>query len=284
MSRKIVIPGVTFTGPALRDDPIINAGSLLLVDVNHPVAPWASIPAAGALIPNIARAQASTLIGSTADADVCPVITTGRTPPAITLTSKGSLRMASTGPVNGWHIKYPPAIIGYIKANPAHRLGLCLWCGLDGPSTAVVSGIWTYLTTDSRSTTDNTKSSYSRFSPTSSSMNSAGSSGTQSPSGNTTVSPREIVASSGTSDDNGATAVTAQKCSRIIGTGNVPASPTMAGIPNGAGASLVFHRFYLEDLTASGRTLAALTAADQALYQAAFAAGGRYSATEYTGV
>jgi len=69
------------------------------------------------------------------------VIATGGTPPAITFTSKGSLRMAVTAAVNGWHIKYPPAIIDYIKANPAHLLGLCLWCGLDGPSTAAVSGI-----------------------------------------------------------------------------------------------------------------------------------------------
>jgi len=56
----------------------------------------------------------------------------------------------------------------------------------------------------------------------------------------------------------------------------------MVGIPSGAGASLVFHRFYLEDLTLSGRTLDALTGAEQAVYQAAFAAGGRYAADDYT--
>lgn len=41
-------------------------------------------------------------------------------------------------------------------------------------------------------------------------------------------------------------------------------------------ASRVLYRWYLEDLTVSGRTYAEVLAADYALYQQAFGVGGRY--------
>jgi hypothetical protein len=52
-----------------------------------------------------------------------------------------------------------------------------------------------------------------------------------------------------------------------------------ASLPGSYGnksASRVTYRVYLEDLTVSGRTYAQVEAADYALYQAAFSAGGRY--------
>lgn len=47
-------------------------------------------------------------------------------------------------------------------------------------------------------------------------------------------------------------------------------------------ASRIVYRLYLEDLTVSGRTYAQVQAADYALYQAAFAAGGRYAGDTFT--
>lgn len=46
--------------------------------------------------------------------------------------------------------------------------------------------------------------------------------------------------------------------------------------------SVILYRAYIEDLTVSGRTYAEVDALDYALYQAAFAAGGRYFGDTYT--
>ena len=46
--------------------------------------------------------------------------------------------------------------------------------------------------------------------------------------------------------------------------------------------SVILYRAYIEDLTVSGRTYAEVDALDYALYQAAFAEGGRYAGDTYT--
>ncbi len=47
-------------------------------------------------------------------------------------------------------------------------------------------------------------------------------------------------------------------------------------------SSRVYYRFYLEDLTISGRTYAQVEALDKAVFDAAFAAGGRYNGDTWT--
>jgi hypothetical protein len=44
----------------------------------------------------------------------------------------------------------------------------------------------------------------------------------------------------------------------------------------------VLYRAYIEDLTVSGRTYAQVQALDYALWQAAFAPGGRYAGDTFT--
>ncbi|RQS00227.1 hypothetical protein DIE02_27720 [Burkholderia sp. Bp8991] len=46
--------------------------------------------------------------------------------------------------------------------------------------------------------------------------------------------------------------------------------------------SAILYRVFLEDLTVSGRTFAAVSALDQSLYNAAFTSGGRYNGDTYT--
>lgn len=50
----------------------------------------------------------------------------------------------------------------------------------------------------------------------------------------------------------------------------------------GASPSAIFYRFYLEDLTLSGRTWAEVDALDARLFASAFAPGGRYYADTFT--
>jgi hypothetical protein len=55
-----------------------------------------------------------------------------------------------------------------------------------------------------------------------------------------------------------------------------------AGSQNKRIASAIFYRFYVEDLTISGRTFAQVDALDQQLYTEAFAAGGKFYGDSYT--
>lgn len=50
----------------------------------------------------------------------------------------------------------------------------------------------------------------------------------------------------------------------------------------GSGQSCVLYRVYMEDLTVSGRTFAAVDALDNDDYTTAFAAGSRYAGDTWT--
>lgn len=54
--------------------------------------------------------------------------------------------------------------------------------------------------------------------------------------------------------------------------------------PNSGLPSMIFYRGYIEDLTVSGRTFTQVDAIDKALYDAAFASGGRFNGDTYTAV
>jgi hypothetical protein len=65
------------TRAILRDDPVLAAGSLLLLDYAHPARPLAAgVPANGALLPNLAFSTAAAMIGGTlAATELDPVVT-----------------------------------------------------------------------------------------------------------------------------------------------------------------------------------------------------------------
>ena len=279
MSRKIVIPGATFSGTVLTDDPILTAGSLILLDVTHPVAQWPTVPpAADTRVPNLASATAALLTGASG-ADLDPLIATAGSPTA-RRTARGSLAVSRHSNGDGWHIRYPLPVISYIKANPSHVYGACLWVGLSGAG-AGWGGIISLLTTDATSATDATKSVESLISCTKNSANSTGGKLSLKTQSTGDTGPRCITVQSGTSDDNQAAATLAQQASRITGVGTIGTAlnPITSIVPP---SELFFHRFVLEDLTVSGRTWQQLAALNEQMWAAEFSTGGRYNGDDYT--
>jgi hypothetical protein len=71
LKLKLPTSFTDLTLPLLKNDPILSAGSLLLVDATHPLQPWgAGVPDTNTWLPNIATDEASQLLGSAALADI----------------------------------------------------------------------------------------------------------------------------------------------------------------------------------------------------------------------
>ena len=154
MALQIKIPSTEFTNatlPKLQADPVLPAaGALLLVDAgNHPLGNWAAgVPANGATVPNLAAAQALAAIGT-----AVPTVAVGtsfsnalggnttangfaeRTP-------KGGLHVAFTQRAEteidsgrGFAIPFPSVVREFIRTNN-HSFFVSLWARLTRASAA----------------------------------------------------------------------------------------------------------------------------------------------------
>lgn len=73
---KLVIPNFVSTNPnlpVLREDKRLTAGSLLLIDFSHQLSPT-EIPANASPIKNLAYKEAMSLIATTSEAGISPVV------------------------------------------------------------------------------------------------------------------------------------------------------------------------------------------------------------------
>lgn len=139
MGRFITLPGVN--PPASRPkvnivDPVLNAGSLILVEPAHPFQQWgAGVPASGAVLPNLAEESAAALYG-TDEASRKPIfdISVAFSSPRGLLerSGKGGLHaiispsdIASPSP--GAAVAGTSALSAYLLANKSHKLYMSLW-------------------------------------------------------------------------------------------------------------------------------------------------------------
>lgn len=255
-------------------DKLLTPGSLLLVDPIHSSIPWAAgVPANAAVLPNIAWKRAKTLIGS-GDASSLGVYFDDLHQAADALferTPKGGLHgiysQVNNGNVNrGAALRAQPAIRTYIWTNKAHRFYLSTWSrrtrlaittGGAQPRTAHISssasGGNRMLCFDTNETFGNGATGFREAIP----RNTLGTQMRGADGAGFTVNPASDVD----------TAVI------LFSWGNY--TPGGTAWENKA-PSDVFYRVYIEDLTVSGRTFAQVDAIDYALWQAAFAVGGRY--------
>lgn len=296
---KMVLPG-SFddnTLPVLPDDPVMaGTGALVLIDAAHPVAPWAAgVHASGASLPNIALASAKAAIPGASDADLKPTATysgisaTANAKGKLERTGKGGLHVLLTeGTIalsDGYRLLYPAAVMDHIIANPTH---------------AYFASLWGYLSRPTNTTLGWSAASFTTTAPSLSELfYSLGNDGTNYPAGGkrtgfrrrpagswrpatATVPPQPFLSNIGVSGYTG-TAVSTKKWGKAFGIGgngleNYPYPGSTSG-----NASGVFYRFYLEDLTISGRTYSAVDALDNALFQRdVIDAGGRYNGDTYT--
>jgi hypothetical protein len=309
MGQKITL-SETFTGsglPTVYDDSIMGAGSLILHDVGHSLGGFSGIPGNGAAIPNIAWTTANALVGLPGQSALSGVVTssevlvpglTGSTTfPFAERTSRGGLHIVRSqqSDLNGkqYLINAATAIRDYMYANSTNAFYYSVWQyytrgattrGTPYPGVAIF-GV-------------NTGNAFIALQP----WEVSSPAGTQQPFGN--------YLGYGFSGTLGITGNGGYGYSFWQGgvnrfSGNLPgASSGLACIPfiwggsggpyNGyphAGASQIFYRCYLEDLTysasrggyAGGASIsvparyAEVAARDLALYNAATGTGGRFA-------
>lgn len=264
---KIVIPG-RFTNkalPVLGEDPLLNAGSLLLVEPGHPSSPYRGALADGDLLENIAWREAQALAGGTQ-----ATLSARLENPSdrAWVTSKGGIQW-STGPVVGAHLPLP--VLEYLRQNPMHEYRAVWWGGLV-EGTGGINGRLSVVHFDAA---EAVSSIY--WDMIGNSSGNVDASNTDIPNTNLQTGPRRhSVGSGSTRGPITATAAEADKWSRIFGYGIGKNSGPASG-------QAVFHRFYLEDLTVSGRASTELNAIDRALYvKHMLTPGGRYHGESYT--
>lgn len=272
---KIVIP-TTFTNsslPVLRDDPILSPGSLVLVEPGHPVSTYSGSLANGDLLDNIAWKEAAKLTGGT-QTSLKSRFERGSRAKAWWSAKGNSIQWVGGGAAGvggldrvGAHFAIP--VLQYLRDNPDHAYVAILWSGL-AEGTPGLSGRWSHVHFDAAQSS--TSAYYAMTAADSGNINSSGAPISNT---NTAVGHRRTVSlANGYTAPLTATATEADFWSRLFG--NI----APAGGPSGGQA--IFHRFYMEDLTVSGRTSSEVQEADAALYvKEMLKPGGRHYGESY---
>jgi len=271
MGSKTVLSG-TFTDmslPIIRNDALLSKGSLFLFDPSHSMGGFEGT-ASQTVVPNVAWKEALALIpGETADSLSGKVfhnlaageILVERTPKKGVHIINSLLNQTAD---RNWHIQPSSKLAAYMVANGAtHKFYVSLWLGRTRRGVGPAGSTFHLFNNP----------------------------------GNMFIAPSDGLngierLNYRATDDNGG-AVPHQRFTNtdINGVTGAPSTFQLGAgmLSNYTGAtyrnkqnSVILYRAYIEDLTVSGRTYAEVDALDYALYQAAFAAGGRYFGDTYT--
>ncbi|WP_458116961.1 hypothetical protein [Arthrobacter sp. D2-10] len=282
---KLVLP-TTFTDvslPVLRDDPVLSNGSLLLLDPSHPAAPWAAgVPASGSLLNNVASAEAESLLSG----DLRPTLS--YTPSMndgvkgkMERTGKGGLhtiisRSTPLASGDGASILMAPAVENYLAANKSHAFYLSFWDRMTRVNGGTVgsNGVIQYGVV--ANDTNNLLAAFRAdvwfiFGST----------------GGNRMAPNAVGPRLGNAQvDAGKATINAANINSAGPIWGAPAASynnAVLSSRNGHWPSFAFYRFYLEDLTVSGRTYGEVDAIDNAEHtKQVLTPGGRYYADTFT--
>lgn len=291
MGRMLRLHGVSLTDPQapkiITRDKIESLGSLMLFDGNHQFGQFTGLPALNSTIPNALSNITSALLGVTEDqtsmivhalsADATGVFKKERT-------SKGGIHGIVTqaggqSSVQAYFIRAGDAVRNYMRDNTSHTFYVSMWQrvtrkALDGPSPQAP-----FFFTNGVSSTANFR------------FHMEGSLPAPRAGVSTSRGLKAVPAENDTAIVSGTNRFTSLAVQGDIGTGPVSNDPCAFGVGtiaawNGANynkaASRIIYRAYIEDLTVSGRSYAEVEAIDYALYQEAFAAGGKFYNDTYT--
>lgn len=268
---KIVLP-TSFTDaalPVLGDDPLLTAGSLLLVEPGHPASMYRGALADGDLLDNIAWKEAQQLAGGT-EKTLKSRFERSATSQAWWSAKGNSIQwLAGGGAANKVGGHFPLPVLEHLRQNPWHDYLAIAWVGLVAGSGGV-NGRWSVVHFDPAQAVSSIYWDMTGTRP--GNVNAAGA---EIPNENAAIGHRRVSAAAGsTRGPIEATAAQADTWSRYFG--NIGANPGPSG------GQAIFHRFYLEDLTVSGRSAADVDAADKALYiRHCLTAGGRHYGERY---
>ena len=279
MGNQITLSDVVFsdsTLPVLRDDPLLSSGSLILVDVGHSKGRLSGVPSNGTLVNNIAGSIATSLVGSVS---VSPDIATGFASNAMLseLSAKGGLHVikSKVDDVNNtrFTLRVPASIKAYLLINRAHSYYFSIWQQVTRKFDA--TDVPLAVLAESAYSNDFLLNLVANGGPAGAPTNILGKATNLDPAAGTGTAKHQLAVSKAT----GPLANMAYTDLFIFG-----GCPS-AGVMNSAlhkGGSQVMYRVYLEDLTVSGRSYADVKAQDDALFQAAFAPGGKFYGDTYT--
>jgi hypothetical protein len=265
MQFKIDVDMVNPTA-RLDFDPILPLqGALMLVDPSHPYSPMAAgVPANLSYLPNLAWKQAiATIGGGAVEADVKPQWKTlnnsQAVAPTVSRTSKGGIY--TSGQYAGPH--HPAKIIDFLIANPTHDFFVSVWGRLDD---AVNASMVSQLAKNGTVPASIAGEAYTlRLDGTG-----ANPSGTRLGSRVASKVNGNFIFNGAFSSSNLSGATGAQ----FVSANGAVQFGTYGNLGSGARRS---YRFYMEDLTVSGRAYAAVDAIDNAEYtKQVLTAGGRY--------
>lgn len=280
---KLVIP-TSFTDltlPVLRDDPLLTAGSIALIEPAHPASPFAGVPVNGSIIPNIAHAEAAATLGVT-DANFGAVFA------ALGGIASGTKGKIERTPKGGLHIivSQAPGVLSGDGAKLDLSAQVRSWLYTKAPTREFFISVWDRPTRAALGgTPGGVVHEFGNAANSNMLIRYTASGGW---SQNTTPVP-------GANARFGASNTLGNRIANVkttAGNSNLSASPnnagpqwgTIAGTYSDAVAgwktqmpSSVFYRLYVEDLTASGRSYAQVDALDFAEYtKQVLTAGGRY--------
>lgn len=285
---KLTIP-TSFTDatlPILRDDPVLFAGSLALIEPAHAAAPLAGMPADGAFVPNIAHKEAAAALG-VADDGLAAIFSMG----AAFTGARGKMERTGKGGLHGI-VSQAPGIL----QNSNH-----------GAKVTLPANIRSYLLTNKAH-----KFYFSRWTRTTRAA--LANAGVQNEIGSGSNSAKFLLYRTDTAEGwNPSTALATAEyrpgvpnglgnsfanLARVMSDTNLVATPANAGPQWGMPAgtfnnavpawvtqlpSSIFYRFYIEDLTVSGRSYAEVDSIDFAEYtKQVLTAGGRYYGDTFT--
>lgn len=286
MGKIIRLTGVSLTDNSapriILRDPIESVGSLFLFDGARQYGQFSGLPPASQTIPNVLSDRAAALLSAHASSLDLTVASGSITSKAgiflAERTGKGGIHGISTLSGNQTTADYyvllaPDVIRAHIQNNPTRSFYASIW------SVVTRQGIHNAANQSIFHQAPNTNNLVFAFpGGTPSYGNNLGFS--TSPSGHDygtgpTV-PYARFGALGWSQHIGAGPGTSPL---EFGVGNFGA---WSGFNQNKTASRIIYRAYLEDLTASGRTFAQVQAIDYALFQAAFAPGGKFADDTYT--
>jgi hypothetical protein len=281
----------TFTdtsSPIYLDDPMESAGTLMLLDPQHALTSWAAgVPANNAILPNVFRTKAAALMGVTA-AEADPVYlhdgylsgSLGK----VERTTKGGLHViqstTATAQNKGVLIRFPKAVMDYMKANKTHSYYISNWANdTKAPTGGVVMPTAIHSAANPHALQVagvQGPGASPANDPTARVLGNYGSSSTGAGAPTGPLFRNGAVSNvTGWADQYTVWGTTVQNNSALFVHGTYGANGYGASL--GAEGSRVLYRAYLEDLTVSGRTYAQAHAIDIAAYtNEVLTAGGRY--------
>ena len=271
MGSKTVLSGA-FTDtslPIIRNDALLSKGSLFLFDPSHSMGAVEGI-AAGAVVPNVAWLEAAALMpGETQNSlagEVFHNLAAGEI--LVERTAKKGIHIINSL-VNqtadrNWHIKLSSKIAAYMVANgTTHKFYVSSWFGRTRKGAGPAGSTFHLFNNPGN-----------MFIAPDEGLNGIGRLSFRATNDNGGVVPHHRFTNT---DING---VTGSPTNLQLG-GGMLSNYTGVTYRNKQN-SIILYRAYIEDLTVSGRSYAEVDALDYAMYQAAFAVGGRYHGDTHT--